>query len=113
MKKIIAYLIIMIFMFTIDAFAEGNVVRVKATGETIYRQKPNFEDGKGIKSALVLTKGKYTEDELEELLLTEVEFMADVQIEINKMKAEEDAKNAKWADILGITKKQAKELREK
>lgn len=53
----------------------GNIVRVKATQEIVYRQIPSFEDGKGIANVLI-RKANYTEAQLEEALINEADLIS-------------------------------------
>lgn len=79
------------------------VVVVKATGEVIYRQIPDFQDGKGIKNAL-FHHPEYDSTELEEKVFTEAQFKKDID-DMHKAqeaveKAKKDALKAKtgWDD---------------
>src|SRR3990167_5016654 len=90
MRKFIVFIMLLTFP-VIPCFADGNVVRVKPTGEIIYRQVPDFEGGNGIKNALIHHKEYKTED-LEEVKLSKSDFNSDIQKEIDKKKAKEDAK---------------------
>ena len=58
------------------------VVRVKTTGETVYRQEPDFEPGLGIKNACVLFGLK--KKELEEIELTREEYAAELEVEFQE-----------------------------
>jgi len=72
----------------------GNVVRIKSTGEVIYRQSPNFPEGKGIKSAVFL-KPKYSSGELEEKTYTKKQLSDDLKKKHDAQKAAKTAeKNA-------------------
>lgn len=48
------------------------VVRRKIDGVTVYRQSPDFENGKGIENAIALHGGKI--DDYEEVGITDAEF---------------------------------------
>lgn len=91
-------LILVLVLVTSFAFAEGNVVRVKATGEIIYRQNPNFKTGLGIKNAIFFNP-QYTANELEEDL---IDNRADVTAMNATKKAEKEAKKLEKKNALKL-----------
>lgn len=93
------YLILSLIFLARFAFAEGNVVRVKATSEIIYRQKPNFKTGLGIVNAIFLNP-QYTKEELEEDL---IDNRADVAAMNAAKKAEKEANKKAKKDALKAT----------
>ena len=66
------------------------VVRVIATGETVYRQEPDFEQGLGIKNACILHGFK--KKELEEVELTQEEYDAELEVEFQEKEKEKKIK---------------------
>lgn len=63
------------------------VVKRKSDGEIVYRQEPEFETGKGIKSAVVLEGGK--EEDYEEVDITQVGWDSHIAKEMIKRREAE------------------------
>ncbi len=66
------------------------VVRVIKTGETVYRQEPDFEPGLGIKNACILLGFK--KKELEEVEITQEEYDAEINVEFQEKEKEKKIK---------------------
>ena len=54
------------------------VVRHKITGRLVYRQEPDFEEGKGIINAVLMGEGP--EEELEEVEVTQAQWDAELAL---------------------------------
>ena len=103
-------LLILIFSLSMSICFAGNAVKLKSTGEIVYRQVPDFEEGKGIISAAGICG--YDQNELEEITLESSEFN---KISNDKIKAEKDKIKAAKDSIkqkLSFSDKDLKDLRE-
>lgn len=107
-----ALIMLLILSVTICAYADGNAVRVKATGDIIHREIPNFKTGNGLKNAVHFNP-EYSAEELEEVLLSKEDFDASVQDDIDKIKQEENEKIDNIKEVLpNLTDKEIKKLRD-
>ena len=65
------------------------IVRVKSSGEILYRQEPEFKKGKGLENAFILNP-QYKSTDLKEVEITEEEW--NQHLEILRLEAEREQK---------------------